>query len=555
MYDSYGDMLTQNISTSGTTKYTYNTLGWVMSKTAPSGNRTVNNYDNDGKIIKSVDNTGTTRFVYDGDERLIQQVDPSEYVSLKDGLNNADPTNTYSDSNVGYRYTYNSSGNMATKTLPNNEVMTYNSDGKITSVHNPTSGATESNITYTYDDSGNILTTSENGTQKVNYIYDDSNQLTRENNLWLNETIAYAYDSDGNILTKTVYPYTTASDISSDTPTHTYTYRYDNSNDPDQLTSYDSKAIIADADGNMLAFNGWTYTWSGKNMASASNSGNSISYQYNPDGNRKSKTVNGITTTYTLDDNGNVTSQTDGTNTLNFTYDSNEKLQYLTLNGTKYTYETNVQGDVTGLSDSNGNEVVSYEYDSWGKALNIGGSLVSTVGTLNPFRYRGYYYDSETGLYYLQSRYYNPDIGRFISKDDTNDHMGLAGVSANLSAYADNNPVMNIDPNGHFTFGFIWGCMAIGFWLRFTGRETNAIIGVFSWAWGGASTATGLTTLKILGLGLSKLTQYLTIISAALFFDYALLSFENWANGGRGVTIYVYFLLDNFNMFSYVYPN
>jgi RHS repeat-associated protein len=127
----------------------------------------------------------------------------------------------------------------------------------------------------------------------------------------------------------------------------------------------------------------------------------------------------------------------------------------MTLNGVKYTYETNAQGDVTGLVDSSGNEVVTYSYDTWGKLLSIGGTLASTVGAANPFRYRGYYYDTETGLYYLQSRYYNPELGRFISKDDPSYHDGQDAIGSNLYAYANNNPVMNVDTNGHAS-KFYW---------------------------------------------------------------------------------------------------
>jgi len=121
----------------------------------------------------------------------------------------------------------------------------------------------------------------------------------------------------------------------------------------------------------------------------------------------------------------------------------------MTLNGTKYYYEKNAQGDITGLIDISNNEVVSYMYDSWGKLRNIGGSLASTVGAKNSMRYRGYYYDTDTGLYYLQSRYYNPDWGRFISKDDAKYHQGVTSAAANLWAYCDNNPVMMSDTNGH----------------------------------------------------------------------------------------------------------
>jgi RHS repeat-associated protein len=121
----------------------------------------------------------------------------------------------------------------------------------------------------------------------------------------------------------------------------------------------------------------------------------------------------------------------------------------MTLNGAKYYYETDVQGDIIGLLDSKNNEVVTYQYDTWGKLISVGGSLASTVGAQNPFRYRGYYYDTESGLYYLQSRYYNPEISRFISRDDTSYHKDQTGINANLYVYANNNPVMYGDPNGH----------------------------------------------------------------------------------------------------------
>jgi RHS repeat-associated protein len=79
----------------------------------------------------------------------------------------------------------------------------------------------------------------------------------------------------------------------------------------------------------------------------------------------------------------------------------------------------NAQGDITGLIDNAGNLVVSYTYDTWGKLVSTTGSLASTLGVKNPYRYRGYRYDTETGLYYLQSRYYNPEWGRFVNADDS----------------------------------------------------------------------------------------------------------------------------------------
>ncbi len=102
---------------------------------------------------------------------------------------------------------------------------------------------------------------------------------------------------------------------------------------------------------------------------------------------------------------------------------------------------------MTGIVDGNGNTVVEYRYDAWGKLLSTTGSLASTIGKANPFLYRGYYYDSETGLYYLNSRYYDPQTGRFVSEDgQLNPDTGLAGN--NLFVYCNNNPVNMSDYNG-----------------------------------------------------------------------------------------------------------
>ena len=108
-----------------------------------------------------------------------------------------------------------------------------------------------------------------------------------------------------------------------------------------------------------------------------------------------------------------------------------------------------MQGDIVAILDTNGNTVVEYTYDIWGKLLGITGELADTLGLANPLRYRGYYYDSETELYYLQSRYYSPDLMRFISQDDPvlSNAQGEP-LGSNLYAYCLNNPVMNIDLAG-----------------------------------------------------------------------------------------------------------
>jgi len=144
-----------------------------------------------------------------------------------------------------------------------------------------------------------------------------------------------------------------------------------------------------------------------------------------------------------------VTYETNGTDTIYYTYDNSDKLVSMDLNGVEYYYIRNAQGDIIGLFDKTGIQVVSYNYDSWGKLISIDGSLKDTVGVKNPYRYRGYRYETETGLYYLQSRYYNPDWGRFINADADGGKIGEL-LSHNVFAYCMNNPVNLQDENGNF---------------------------------------------------------------------------------------------------------
>ncbi|EYE87143.1 hypothetical protein Q428_14995, partial [Fervidicella metallireducens AeB] len=131
-----------------------------------------------------------------------------------------------------------------------------------------------------------------------------------------------------------------------------------------------------------------------------------------------------------------------------YSYDSSDNLISMNLNGVEYYYIRNGQGDIIGLFDNTGTQVVSYSYDSWGKLISTTGTLASTVGQKNPYRYRGYRFDTETGFYYLQSRYYNPEWGRFINEDAIVGNMGEL-LSYNMFAYCMNNPINLVDKNGY----------------------------------------------------------------------------------------------------------
>ena len=129
----------------------------------------------------------------------------------------------------------------------------------------------------------------------------------------------------------------------------------------------------------------------------------------------------------------------------------------MAYNGDLYFYVKNLQGDVIGITDKNGAVVVEYSYDSWGNILTTTGSMASTIGAQNPFRYRGYYYDTETGMYYLGSRYYDPEIRRFISPDAWNTLLlrPMTLCDKNLYVYCDHNPVVRKDSNGCFWLGVL----------------------------------------------------------------------------------------------------
>ena len=221
----------------------------------------------------------------------------------------------------------------------------------------------------------------------------------------------------------------------------------------DLLTSIDGQSLTADEIGNLLSDGTWTYTWQhGRQLAGMNKSGQTITYGYDSDGKRITKTVNGTTYNYHyLGDQ--LVELTWGSNKLHFTYDSTGPLS-VNCNGTEYFYVRNAQGDVTGLVNASGTRVVTYTYDAWGNPLATTGSLATTLGEQNPLRYRGYVYDTETGLYYLQSRYYNPGWGRFINADNQVS-AGSDLIGMNLFAYCENNPCNYADPTGHFLSAII----------------------------------------------------------------------------------------------------
>lgn len=364
--------------------------------------------------------------------------------------------------------------------------------------YNATNGSSYVGTTtyaYTYDDRGNIASVTKGGSTTTTYVYDSKDQLTRENNQAAGKTWVYTYDDGGNIKTKKEYDYTTGSVSSLSHTTKTYTY--DDSTWKDLLTKYNGTTLSYDNIGNLTGDGTWTYTWEhGRQLAGMSKSGATISYAYNADGQRISKTVNGTTTQYNYA-GGRLTQMKKGSNILHFDYDAlgPSVVRYA---GVDYYYHRNAQGDITAISDVNGAMVVKYTYDAWGNVLTTTGTMASTLGALNPLRYRGYVYDTETGLYYLNSRYYNPSWGRFINAD-TPEVATLSPGSAtwdkNLFAYCDNNPVMRTDDGGHFwhlVIGGIIGGLIGGISAAASGGDLgDIVIGALFGAAGGVLSASG----------------------------------------------------------------
>ena len=146
---------------------------------------------------------------------------------------------------------------------------------------------------------------------------------------------------------------------------------------------------------------------------------------------------------------------TQGNDTLHFYYDASNRPAMVEYNGVKYTYIYNLQSDVVAILNSDGTAVVKYRYDAWGKPISKTGDLASTLGTIQPFRYRSYVYDEETGLYYLRSRYYNSDFCRFIISNCKPDQS--SGFAAyNLYCYCANCPICSSDPTGYDMWSYAW---------------------------------------------------------------------------------------------------
>ena len=304
---------------------------------------------------------------------------------------------------------------------------------------------TDYTYSYDFDDFGNISKITY-GNYENTYEYDKLNQLTRENNEELGKTYVFTYDKGGNITSAKTYNYTEEA-VSGD-PISTETYTYGDSDWKDLLTSYNNHAITYDNIGNPLTYHdGKTFTWNFRRLEKIVDGNTTIEYKYNQDGIRISKKVGSTTTNYVVSGN-RILQETTGTNTIIYEYDALGNASSFVYNGTRYIYVRNGTNDVVGILNSSGSLVASYKYDGWGNCT-VANTSGTDIGNINPIRYRSYYYDSETGYYYLNSRYYDSNVGRFISPDiSLNDDT----TGNNNFVYCGNNPILYKDTTGEWFY-------------------------------------------------------------------------------------------------------
>ena len=306
---------------------------------------------------------------------------------------------------------------------------------------------------YEYYDNGNLKEIKKSKTSFENsYVYDDFGRLTTEYDFVQNKAYKYYYDYNGNITKKETYDISRGASL-----VKTDLYEYGNVNRKDLLTKYNGATITYDKYGNPLAYKGKLFEWKGKNLVKAD--GLQMEYDYNglrtKKGNKKYFWYGNRLLAETYIEN-NVEK------TIYYRYDESGVCG-MKIGAVDYYFRKNIFGDILAVYNSSKTALATYSYDAFGNASVTYANVQNNLARLNPFRYRGYYWDSEFNLYYVQSRYYDPEIGRFISPDSIENINPNAIFGLNLYTYCNNNPIMNVDPTGKDWNSF-WN--SIGNWFE-----------------------------------------------------------------------------------------
>ena len=531
-YDALNRVLTANTICSDTSKnvsksYVYDNMGRVRSKTANEV-QTSYQYDNLGRVYQELSEKSFKGYFYEG----ISQYAKEQLVGINHQTMYSSTQYEYDaemriaqvkeSGNLTATYTYDANGNKVSETLANGVVSTYSYNGcnKVTKLVTKSGNSDISSYEYSYylDGSDACKVRNENGTiETTSYDYDGLKRLTRESisNGKTADTYSYEYDDYGNRSKmvangseeyETVYDYTvngkytallqkeiktveetsnaTISDGLAISPTDLITSTAADAKTEETAYSYDANGnqITKTAEGKTE-----TNTYDGLNQLIGFTDGETTaSYKYNADGLRTSKTIDGKTINHIWDGNKQIVVDMDDSDWYSaevYVRGTNLLAKFSKQSGnvkTDYQYYTqNAHGDVVNLTDSTGAITKSYKYDAFGVEQNVDDA------DDNAFRYCGEYYDSESGTIYLRARYYDPTIGRFISRDSVTGE-NTDPLSLNLYTYCHNNPILGVDPSGHlpnwakFAIGAVATVAAVGITVATGGTAAPVLISVAS---------------------------------------------------------------------------
>lgn len=467
--DKDGDLISTITNDGDSIVYEYDDRDRLVKVDRNSGDETVTTtYNVEDQIVSNeyLVNGVTTKedITYDKNGRIATKTEITdniastmsfEYVEGKD-----DQIKAVSIGNTKHQFEYDALGRVIRKELLDGErslvdesieYLRYGENSlDLVKEHDVRIGGVISDTTeYDYDVSGNIISIKRDDSE-IRYQYDELGRLIREDNPLLDSTIVYKYDTGGNILLKKQYKYSLEERLYSPTIT---SYTNASKGNKDQLINFNGEAISYDVMGRPTSIGSNVLTWNKKGKLTAYGD---VAYTYGLNGIRTSKIVDGVKTTYSILNN-KILAERSKCKEIIYRY-SSDKLIGFAFNGVEYIYERNIQGDVLRIYRKDSLSLVAeYHYDAYGNHVVVN-RTEEKIGDINPFRYRGYYFDSETGWYYLNARYYSPAMGRFISPDELSilDETKSQINGLNLYMYCGDNPVMNIDPSGRDWWADLW---------------------------------------------------------------------------------------------------
>lgn len=462
-----GNLLKKTYGNNSEINYVYDKLERV-SKTIKEDNTYNYLYDNSGNISEIIGTNEKYRYSYDLAKRLSEYIYNELLIEYTYNANNLVSNKAYSygtgiKEKMAYQYNgddlltkvtyatkefnyiYDYLGRLSESNVNSNLKVNYHylTNGNKTSIIVDKIKIGEEEYKYKYDSLYNITHIYLNDTLINEYKYDEYNEMILDVDYAQNKMYKYIYDTSGNILSKGEY------DLNGNVININH-YTYDNSW-KDLLTQYNDVSITYDNIGNPLTIGNDTLTWiNGRSLSSYTKGNVTTEYKYNIDGIRTSKKIGDVEHTYFTEGN-NITFEKMGNSMIYYIRNTAGELLGLKYNNQLYYYKKNYQQDIIGIYNSSYEEIVKYKYDSWGNIISITDNNnqeitdVTNIGLINPFRYRSYYYDTETNLYYLNSRYYNPKWGRFINADIM---ISKDKHSKNLFVYCDNNPISRTEVDG-----------------------------------------------------------------------------------------------------------